>query len=436
MKGTTAEIKHARRIAKKYSLTPPVDVQKALLDYADLEKASLPSKVDAICIIDNSRRPLVIVDQFLPSTREKFTLAHELGHLIIPWHYGMISCHTDRRDEYDERLYRDMETEANNFAAELIMPSAWIEQLIVEELDNGLDALLKSIAKKAEVSFSAAFFTVFKCLPKGYISYIENTSSGQGKFSETQDTKIFIPFRGDREASFEWLDMSSSDKNMYDMDTFIIKWWRVEDRVTEKNLTELIQTLGSKTLTGLLTELMAIDKSSMAMTFELLIGNLPEGYVLSFEDEYSYRIFTSENTPVHVQISERTRKPDRAWLSQQADLFDVCNAHSYRIYWWYFIPKKVNLNRVIDERQSQVIFREILEDTYFDEYEKTAHMRSMAGIVGALNNKKFETFDEFYSQLHLRLTAEKNFEMFLSDPRMENFMVNKVNELLKRRKKI
>lgn len=58
----------------------------------------------------------------------------------------------------------------------------------------------------------------------------------------------------------------------------------------------------------------------------------------------------------------------------------------------------------------------------------------MAGIVGALNNKKFETFEEFYSQLQLRLAAEKNFGMFLSDPRMEDFMFNKVNELLKRRK--
>jgi len=428
-------IKHARKIAKKYSLTPPVNVQNILLDYANLEKDSLPGKVDAICIINNSRRPLVIVDQFLPSTREKFTLAHELGHLIIPWHYGMISCHTDRRDEYDEILYREMETEANNFAAELIMPTAWIDQIISEEITNGLDVVLEFVTKKAEVSFSAAFFTVFKCLPKGYISYVENTSNSHGKFSEPQDTNIFIPFRGNRLAAFEWLDKCSSDKNIYDMDTYTVKWWKIEDSVNEKKLNEIMENLEFSTLTGVLDEIIAIDRGSIATVFETLIRKLPEGYVLSIENQDMQRRFHSANTPIHVPVSKELGGIDKTWLNHEADSNGVCEVHTYRIYWWRFIPEKAAVNRPRDTRNSQEILRDILNDSYTDETEKAKCMRSMAGIVGALNNRVFNTFDEFYSQFKFRLTGEKKFEKILDDPRLEDFVVNKIIELLNRKKK-
>lgn len=433
MQGT--ELKYARKIAEKYSLTPPVNVQDLLLDYADLEKDILPGKVDAICIINNSRRPLVIVDRFLPPTREKFTLAHELGHLIIPWHYGMISCHTDRRDEYDETLYREMETEANNFAAELIMPSAWIDQIISEELTNGLDSVLKSITQKAQVSFSAAFFTVFKRLPKGFISYVENSSNGQGKFSETQDTKIFIPLRSSRKVAFEWLDECSSDKNEYDMDTFTVKWWRVEDSVSDTKLNELIDNLKSITLTEVIQRIMAIDKGSIATVFEKLIDKLPEGYILSFENHHVERLLRSSNTPVRVPILKGSKKIDKSWLNQQADFNGNCKVYAYSIYWWRFIPKKADVNRLHNSRNSQEILHDILNDSYIDETEKMKCMRSMAGIVGALNNRDFKTFDEFYSQFKFRLTGEKKFEKILNDPRLEDFIANKIIELLNRKKK-
>lgn len=435
MESPKPEQKHAVRIAKKYALTPPVNVKSILLNYADVVEEYLPGKVDAVCINNNSGRPLVIVDQFLPATRERFTLAHELGHIIIPWHYGMISCHTDRGDEYDERSYREMETEANNFAAELIMPSAWISEIISKEISNGLDGIIQSVTQKAQVSFSAAFFTVFKCLPKGFISYVENTSTGHGRFSESQGTSLFIPIRSDRSVAFEWLDTCSSDKNEYDLDTFTINWWRIDDNVSESRLNEILEQLELNDLSWAINEINKINKGSIASIFEKMVEKLPEGFILSFEDEYIQRRFLSANTPIPMPISELSGELDKEWLYREADSHGYCAVHNYTIYWWRFLPKKANPTRSIDQRNSKEIFREILEDTFTDTTEKKDCMYSMAGIVGALNNRNFDSFDSFYTQFKYRLTGEKKFEKIFDDPRLEDFVVNKINELLKKKKK-
>lgn len=435
MKVNQAEVKLAQKIAKKYSLVPPVNVKSILLDYANLEQDFLPEKVDAVCIINSLERPLVITDYFLPPTREKFTLAHELGHLIIPWHYGLISCHVDRRDEYDEILYKEMETEANNFAAELIMPSEWINQVISVELNNGLDTVLQYVTSTAEVSFSAAFFTVFNCLPKGIISYVENSHTGIGKFSETQDSRLFIPLRGDRSVAFEWLDNCSFEKNEYDMDTFTIKWWRIKESISESELNEIMEQLESLTLTGVLKKISEIDNGSLASVFEKLISKLPEGYVLSLENQYVKRTIYSSNTPIQVPLIEKSGDIDKYWMNQEADSYGVCDVHDYSIYWWRFNPKKAEVSRARNTRDSKEIFSVILNDTFTDEFEKISCMRSMAGIIGVLNNRNFNTFDEFYSQLTFRLTGDKKFEKIVDDPRLEDFKVNKIIELMNRKKK-
>ncbi|MDB5998981.1 MAG: hypothetical protein JWP52_680, partial [Rhizobacter sp.] len=60
--------------------------------------------------------------------RQKFTLAHELGHVIIPWHIGTIVSSHEFDDSLDSE-YSRLEAEANLFAAELLMPSRWITEI-------------------------------------------------------------------------------------------------------------------------------------------------------------------------------------------------------------------------------------------------------------------------------------------------------------------
>lgn len=57
-------------------------------------------------------------------SRKRFTIAHEIGHFIIPHHRNLGNiCEERKIENFDSRLNR-AEIEANEFAAELLLPSA------------------------------------------------------------------------------------------------------------------------------------------------------------------------------------------------------------------------------------------------------------------------------------------------------------------------
>lgn len=58
--------------------------------------------------------------------RRRFTLAHELGHFLIPSHKGDRRCTSaDLRESRQETQHQRQEAEANRFAAGLLMPRPW-----------------------------------------------------------------------------------------------------------------------------------------------------------------------------------------------------------------------------------------------------------------------------------------------------------------------
>ncbi len=80
--------------------------------------------------------------------RRRFTIAHEIGHFVL--HRNKID-----REVIDDRLYRsrldgDLEVQANDFAAFVLMP--W--DLIVREMKRGRDTV-EELAQAFEVSKSA-----------------------------------------------------------------------------------------------------------------------------------------------------------------------------------------------------------------------------------------------------------------------------------------
>jgi len=74
-----------------------------------------PEKFDGVSYFSDRGTPIIIINSNFDNDRKRFTLAHELGHLLM--HNGDIPIPD----------YRDRETEANRFAAEFLMPEAAIK---------------------------------------------------------------------------------------------------------------------------------------------------------------------------------------------------------------------------------------------------------------------------------------------------------------------
>ena len=93
--------------------------------------------------------------------RQRFTIAHEIGHFVL--HRGGTYI-----DKGTYARFRDLESgsgtkreerEANQFAAELLMPRHLVETLLQSQhLDPGDDGSLNRLAEEFEVSALAMSF--------------------------------------------------------------------------------------------------------------------------------------------------------------------------------------------------------------------------------------------------------------------------------------
>lgn len=157
----------ARRVLKEHGVTSaPVPVERIARQLGvRVQYAPLDNDLSGMAHI---REGVVIVgvNSLHAPNRQRFTLAHELGHVVLHRHILEDNVHVDRvllrnRDS-SSGLYKE-EVEANSFASELLMPTD-----IVAEMLGGRQVILDddeevaALAKKFRVSESAMRFRFFK----------------------------------------------------------------------------------------------------------------------------------------------------------------------------------------------------------------------------------------------------------------------------------
>lgn len=145
----------ARDVLKKYDIKKaPVNVEKICDDleitiqYADFSDIEQQTKKPIAGVIQ--KRPgskcIIIVNDNDWNTRARFTIAHELGHYFLHLANEDNKLITSFRRDQSPR-----ETEANKFAAELLMP----EKLIRYEYNQLVIPVSDSLAEIFDVSKQA-----------------------------------------------------------------------------------------------------------------------------------------------------------------------------------------------------------------------------------------------------------------------------------------
>lgn len=153
--------KMAARVLSRHGLTPPYDLESLVREYGQIEYHSFPINADGITVgIGGETKPSILINTQLPVTRQKFTLAHELGHIIIPWHTGTIVSHID--SVLADIEYREMESEANQFASELLIPQSWL--LEIKEDFNSVESFINRVLVDTGASRDAVLIKIFNVL--------------------------------------------------------------------------------------------------------------------------------------------------------------------------------------------------------------------------------------------------------------------------------
>lgn len=145
-------------------LSKPIPVREIAnaIDIYEIREALLDDLEGGLVTTDDKSIGEILVHRDRPETRKRYTIAHEIGHYVNPWHRSDnpqgFRCRTrdmslDRHDPSDRAA--KMEVEANQFAAELLMPRQQVKQFLRGKAGGDIEHIL-SLACRFHVSREAA----------------------------------------------------------------------------------------------------------------------------------------------------------------------------------------------------------------------------------------------------------------------------------------
>ena len=145
--------------------SPPVPVERiAEKMSAQLRFSPLDEELSGMVFVKDGT-PIIGVNALHHPNRQRFTIAHECGHLVL--HRAQITkeVHVDKafpmlmRDAVSAASVDVMEIEANLFASELLMPAFLLAEALGDaSFDIDDDATVSALARRFRVSLSAMQF--------------------------------------------------------------------------------------------------------------------------------------------------------------------------------------------------------------------------------------------------------------------------------------
>lgn len=154
----------AERLMDRFSIRcPPVDVEDLAAQMGlGIIRTDLGPDVSGL-LVTNAQRTYVCVHDGHHQKRQRFTIAHEIGHFVLRHQFeGGAHVHVDRGNFISQRGPRasagidPKEIEANQFAASLLMPSKLVrERVIALGSSPLLDQDVAALAQEFQVSEQA-----------------------------------------------------------------------------------------------------------------------------------------------------------------------------------------------------------------------------------------------------------------------------------------
>jgi Zn-dependent peptidase ImmA (M78 family) len=167
MRGVAQAWKAAEAVLLKHKVRrAPVSIERIARSYADLVRRPLEDDISGALIPLSEDNWVILVNSLHHPNRQRFTIAHELGHLML---HRYKTPHADRRFRLRDARSSEgsvlEEIQANQFAAELLMPRL----LIMKELRHSnfehspaddseseeFEKLVRGLAKEFRVSRQA-----------------------------------------------------------------------------------------------------------------------------------------------------------------------------------------------------------------------------------------------------------------------------------------
>lgn len=122
---------------------------------------------DGVSLITDKGNPLIVINKNLPNDRKRFSIAHELGHIVMHANSDFVIFEV-----------RDKEQEANDFASEFLMPTVAIKNSLYNLKLNDLPML----KRQWKVSMQAIIYKAYciKAIDHNRYRYLMTEMSRRG----------------------------------------------------------------------------------------------------------------------------------------------------------------------------------------------------------------------------------------------------------------
>ena len=152
----------ANAVLREHALThPPINPEKIARALGiDVKRVDFTESLSGV-LMRNESGAVIALNKSHHKVRQRFTVAHELGHYVLE-HKGEMFVDQmvlNRRDGRSSIAIDPQEIQANAFAAELLMPKQMLLEVLQDIVDGdptpNRENLIAKLAKKFEVSVEA-----------------------------------------------------------------------------------------------------------------------------------------------------------------------------------------------------------------------------------------------------------------------------------------
>lgn len=225
--GTLAPDLAVRRAAARYvdlhSLTPPVNPRDLLelVENAEIYRETWPYEVDAI-LVGFEGAPSVYLRATENLLRERFTLAHELGHLVLPWHVPQESCNSGDGEPEDWIARRGGEQEADLFASCILAPDRWLRK-VTSDYGTDMTGILQDL-NALEMTTIAALRALRRSILPGWVF----SAYGGNRIIMSPGTSIRTVSQDSLE-TLESLRAESLESGVASLNSYDVEWFRLHE---------------------------------------------------------------------------------------------------------------------------------------------------------------------------------------------------------------
>ena len=421
--------KIAQRLRKAHHLTPPVDLEAlAVQEKIRIEPFSSQAGIDGYVNLD-CNDPVIYINTeqtYLP--RKRFTLAHEIGHIHIPWHTDVDGCVTDNPYVYiqKQRKIDSQEYEANTFASELLIPSEWLQEKVSQMQD--FRTLLNEIVRQTRASVMACLYALENAFPSGHVIFITTDAMEYWKSFRSVNT---LSWKAGCLDPFLLLDNICIDRQIFSRGTYQVRYYSLLPCPDLHYICDIYEAC-SKNFGELLNTLTDHHPERVLHCLDLILSILPDPIYIFLESYDSNQIIRYHTPDCQIRVPYDISDYDQLtdWVVDGGITYEeVLLAGGKRLSW---IKERQHTEPPFAVVDSKWLLKNLLCD-YYCQPELKSVLQHINGVIGNMNRANIASREALFTHLKTRFSQDELVRPIIEDPRFNQFLSNRISEIIARR---